>query len=57
MTIPEAMQLMVVIFIVIPALAFLIVKYGTVGFYRGKEVYKKLNGHSEFQNENEESEH
>lgn len=43
MTIPELMILICVVLTVIPVLVFLCVKWGTVGFQRGKEVLKKRN--------------
>ena len=40
--------------IVIPILAFLIMRSGTVGFYRGKEVWKERDQfNNSVQNENE----
>lgn len=33
--------LMILVFVGLPALAFLIMKFGTAGFYRGKEESRK----------------
>lgn len=42
--------------IVLPILVYLCMKLGTVGFYRGKEVWKKQNEFNNVQNNNNENE-
>jgi len=44
------------IIIVLPTLAFLCMKLGTVGFYKGKEAVSKENNKSEMNNCNEKTE-
>lgn len=39
--------------IVLPILAFLCVKLGTVGFYRGKEAFKRQNEFNSIENNHE----
>lgn len=41
MTILDWIIISLVLIIVVPILAYLSVKWGMVGFYRGKEVYKR----------------
>jgi len=42
--------------IVLPFLAFLCVKLGTVGFYRGKEIVRRQHEFDDFQNDNDSEE-
>ena len=53
MTILEWILISLGAIIVIPILAFLIMRSGTVGFYRGKEVWKRRNEFNSVQNKNE----
>lgn len=56
MTIPEWILLLLGIFVVLPILAFLCMKLGTFGFYRGREVFKRQNEFDDVQDDDEEIE-
>ena len=54
MTIFELILLIIAIVFTAPTLVFLCVKWGIVGFYRGKESFKRQNEFNRVQNNNEE---
>lgn len=56
MTIFEYILFLLVVFVVLPILAFLVMKWATVGFYRGKESFKRQNEFDNVQNDDEEIE-
>lgn len=56
MTILEWILILLGASIVLPILAFLIMKWATVGFYRGKEVSEKQNEFDSVQNNDKETE-
>jgi hypothetical protein len=43
----DLILLILVIFVVVPILSYLCIKFGTVGFYRGKEANKREKVNSE----------